>query len=93
MPIQMGNDEFILYIRKNYPNCGQSNDLLGKQIWLWIRDADNSAKIEERDVTCYWDIPGDAIDRLMLPKTAAQFSFRREILPELYNFLDKLGLQ
>jgi hypothetical protein len=91
MSIQMGNDEFILYIRKNFPRCEQTNDWLGKQIWQWIRNADPTAEIVEKDVPCYWNIPGDAIDRLRLPKTAARFSFRREILPELYTFLDQLG--
>jgi hypothetical protein len=90
MSIQMGNDEFILYIRKNPPDCEQTNDWLGKQIWQWIRNADPTAVIVEEDSPCYWDIQGDAIDRLRLPKTAAQFSFRREILPDLYTFLDHL---
>jgi len=30
MSITMGNDEFILYIRKNFINCPISNDQLGK---------------------------------------------------------------
>ena len=31
----MGNDEFILYIRKNY-NCSLTNDRLGRMIGNWI---------------------------------------------------------
>jgi transcriptional regulator with XRE-family HTH domain len=34
--ITMGNDEFILYIRKNHPHCATSNDQLGKCIWQGI---------------------------------------------------------
>ncbi len=34
--IQMGNDEFILYIRKNHQKCATNNALLGKRIWEWI---------------------------------------------------------
>lgn len=91
MSIQLGNDEFILYIRKRFPNCDQTNDWLGKHIWQWIRNADPAAEIVEKDFPCYWDIPGDAIDRLRLPKTAAQISFRRNILPDLFAYLDQLG--
>ncbi len=72
-------------------DCEHTNDWLGKQIWQWIINTDPTAVIVERDVPCYWDIPGDAIDRLRLPKSAAQFSFRRGILPDLYPFLDQLG--
>ncbi|MFA8451181.1 MAG: hypothetical protein ACEPOW_10840 [Bacteroidales bacterium] len=35
--INMGNDEFILYIRKKATSCNSSNDDLGKQIWLWLK--------------------------------------------------------
>ncbi len=93
MSIQMGNDEFIYYIRKNYPLCEHSNDWLGKQIWQWIRDSDNSAEIIGRDIKCYWDMSGDSFDSLRLPKSAARFSFSRRILPELYTYLDDLGLE
>ena len=31
--IRMGNDEFILYIRKQNVNCKTSNPVLGKKIW------------------------------------------------------------
>ncbi len=30
--INMGNDEFILSLRKNYPQCNIENDQLGKKI-------------------------------------------------------------
>lgn len=34
--IQMGNDEFILYIRKN-SHTTKTNDVLGREIWNWIK--------------------------------------------------------
>jgi hypothetical protein len=41
--IQMGNDEFILYIRKTSINCNLFNNDLGKKIWEWILSKDNTA--------------------------------------------------
>src|SRR5271156_3049749 len=43
MNIRKGNDEFILYIRKNYRNCPTSNDVLGRAIWVWISKRDPTA--------------------------------------------------
>ena len=45
MSIEMGNDEFILYIRKVYPNCPTSNDTLGRLIWKRLKDLDPAALI------------------------------------------------
>jgi len=42
--ITMGNDEFILYIRKNY-NCSLTNDRIGKLVWSWILN--NSKEIDK----------------------------------------------
>src|ERR1035438_8587 len=42
--ITMGNDEFILYIRNNYPDCPTSNHQLGKDIWEWIDEHDATAE-------------------------------------------------
>lgn len=36
--IKMGDDEFILYIRKNYPNCTMLNNTLGSLISKWFKD-------------------------------------------------------
>jgi len=91
MSIEMGNDEFILYIRKTYLRCRTTNDVLGKKIWEWIGNKmPNAEKIKE-DESCYWENMGDSISDVKLPKTAAQFSFSRNILPELYDYLDELG--
>ncbi len=37
MSIQMGNDEFILYVRKINTNCLTPNDTLGRLIWKSAR--------------------------------------------------------
>ena len=86
--ITMGNDEFILYIRKNSDACLLTNDQLGKKIWQWLRDK-GATKVEE-DKTCFWETRGNSVDADLLPKTAAQFKFDRILLPELYSYLDEL---
>lgn len=87
--IEMGNDEFILYVRKRGGGQGVPNNQLGKQIWIWIRDnIPGSKPIGEQP--CDWGkvAPGVAPDAL--PKTATQFAFERSRLPDLYTFLDTL---
>jgi hypothetical protein len=91
MKIVIGNDEFILYIRKRYPDCPMDNPLLGKEIWRGLQVLDPEAQIEERDAPCYWGDTGGFVAEDKLPKTAAQFLFNREILPKLYSYLDRLG--
>lgn len=88
----MGNDEFILYIRKNY-NCNVSNPQLGKLIWIWIREHDENALQIQKDRPCEWGDKFDTLDGMGLPKTATQFEFDRSLLPELYDYLDRLGQQ
>jgi transcriptional regulator with XRE-family HTH domain len=91
--IQMGNDEFILYIRKNYPDCAASNVDLGKKIWTWIEKRDATAKQvdEGKSVPCLWGDTGANLGETKLPKTATQFHFERSLLPSLYELLDALG--
>lgn len=91
--IQMGNDEFILYVRKNHPSCTTDNRQLGKRIWMWIQDQDSAATKVDGDeaVPCYWGETGDHIGETMLPYKATQFRFERTLLPSLYTFLDDLG--
>ena len=89
--IEMGNDEFILYIRKRYPRCNRTNDVLGRKIWEWIRDNDPNAVQTKEDARCYWGDTGTFIADDELPKTATQFSFRIDILPGLFGYLDELG--
>lgn len=84
--IQMGNDEFILYIKKIYKSCKTPNQELGQQIWARLEAIPGAdAKQEKLNEPCLWPIDND------LPKTAAQFSFNRSVLPKLYDCLDELG--
>jgi hypothetical protein len=91
--IKMGNDEFILYIRKRYPRCSLATNELGRMIWSWIQSADSDAKKVETDRPCYWQTtPGSThVSDKELPKTATQFEFDRRILLSLYAFLDRIG--
>jgi transcriptional regulator with XRE-family HTH domain len=89
--MRMGNDEFILYIRKN-SNCQLTNTVLGKQIWTWLHDHAEGVKLAE-DQPCRWGSIGAFIGESGLPKTAAQFEFRVDALPDLYAFLDRFALE
>lgn len=91
--IQMGNDEFILYIRKNHPDCATSNDQLGKSIWTWIKQNDTTAaEVNDGEaVPCIWGKTAAHIRETELPYTATQFQFERKLLPSLYDHLDALG--
>ena len=98
--ITMGNDEFVLFIRKNYPKCSKENADLGHRIWQWIRENDRTAyRVDqagnrtdnEVDVPCLWGDTGAQIVENKLPYTAAQFRFERSLLPALYEHLEALG--
>jgi len=91
MSIRMGNDEFILHIRKLNQHCEISNDHLGKSIRQWLRDNDPTAEIIERDQPCRWGNSPQITSETTLPKTAAQFRFSIETLPRLYRFLAELA--
>ena len=88
--IEMGNDEFILYIRKHNSTCVRSTADLGDKIWEWIRTTEPNATKVTQSQACRWGNEGLFIASDDLPKTATQFSFNRRILPSLYDFLDTL---
>lgn len=88
--IRMGNDEFILYIRKWNPICTITNEQLGRKIWEWIEKND---KLNAKQLTreeCTWGKDADNVSKDDLPYTATQFEFSRSLLPRLYDFLDSL---
>ena len=91
MSIQIGSDELILNIRKNYEHNNIDNKVLGKRIWHWIRENDASASKDREDVRCHWGDEGLFVSPTNLPQTAAQFTINEEILPSLYLFLNELG--
>jgi|JI10StandDraft_1071094.scaffolds.fasta_scaffold430361_3 hypothetical protein len=88
--IRMGNDELILFIRKNNPGCKLHNEVLGRKIWEWIKENDNNAIQVEKDAPCLWgdNTPNTAPESL--PKTATQFEFEINLLPRMYNFLKEI---
>ncbi len=89
--ITMGNDEFILYIRKWHPSCRLTNDTLGRMIAIWFRDCGQPHQKVEDNRAAYWGSEGEFVNDHQLPVTAAQFEFNRVLLPELFAFLDELG--
>ena len=93
LKITMGNDEFILYIRKRNSACDKDNDFLGRMIWIWIRNKDNDAVKVVEDQSCLWAIDGnlDFISSKRLPKTATQIKFNSILLSELYEYLNHLA--
>ncbi|KAA6330983.1 hypothetical protein EZS27_020373 [termite gut metagenome] len=87
--ITMGNDELILYIRKQHPNCSHNTAYLGREIWEWIRDNANGKKTEE-NMPCLWGNNANNVGANDLPATATQFEFDRNKLSDLYDKLDSL---
>ncbi len=87
--IKMGNDEFILYCRKNEHGKDKTTDQLGRLIWEWIRDNADGSQIE-KDKECLWGKNANNVSANCLPYTATQFEFDRKKLPDLYDYLDTL---
>ncbi|KOO66058.1 hypothetical protein [Xylanibacter rarus] len=87
--IKMGNDEFILYCRKNGHGINKTTDQLGRLIWEWIRDKANGRQIENNK-ECLWGQNANNVSPTGLPYTATQFEFDRNKLPDLYDYLDTL---
>lgn len=90
--LTMGNDEFILYIRKNFQSCRLPNDVLGRKIWEWLEKLPSAeARQVESDKECIWGSHGNFVSETRLPKTATQFEFNYCVLPEIYRYLSVLG--
>ena len=89
--IKMGNDEFILYVRKQNPTCEYQTKKLGELICKWLKE---NADVEEKDIEyhqpCLWGENANNVAIDMLPKTASQFILNRDKLPALYDYLDSL---
>jgi len=85
----MGNEELILYVRKQNKKCNLANDLLGRKIWEWLRDNAHGTQVEE-NMKCLWGKNAQNIGKKYLPYTATQFKFDGDKLPELYVHLDSL---
>ncbi|MDR2083881.1 MAG: hypothetical protein LBP67_02665 [Bacteroidales bacterium] len=88
--IKMGNEEFILYIRKWHPNCEITNDKLGRKIWEWIKYNDKTARQLNRE-ECPWGKNAKNVNKEDMPYTATQFEFDRNLLIRLYDYLDFLA--
>jgi hypothetical protein len=87
-PISMGNDDLILYVRKQHPGCAIGNPQLGKLIWARIQQA-GGAKVSENRPSLWSDTPEGRANGL--PMVSTQFQFPRSFLPDLFSYLDSLG--
>lgn len=89
--IRMGNDEFILYVRKHNKQCSLSTNILGKLICEWLKEKANLKECDiQHDVDCLWGKNADNVSNDLLPYKASQFVFDRDCLPSLYDYLDSL---
>ena len=91
MSINIGSDELILHIRKNYTNCTKSNSDLGREILQWIEKNDSNHKIVSRDQECEWGNSEETTSATTLPKTAAQFQISEKFFLELYKQLKNIA--
>lgn len=87
---QKGNDCFIFYIRKNFPDCKYDNQVLGRLIWLWIKKYANGVKLGIPQ-KCDWKEYADKVGKFELPNKATQFEFDEDCLAFLYAELNRLG--
>jgi DNA-binding XRE family transcriptional regulator len=93
-PIIMGNDEFILYIRKQHPDNQRNNQNLAKKVWRWLQRHDEHAtKHTPRSIPCIWGDTAQNRGNQHLPTSATQFEFDRNLLPALYTMLDNISYQ
>ena len=85
--IKMGNDEFILYVRKQNSTCKYDTKKLGELICKWLKEhAGLEDKNIEYDRECLWGEHADNVSPDKLPKTASQFEFDRDkLIWILYN--------
>lgn len=94
--IIMGNDEFILFIRKECirkNNCTpiSSTTILGKTIGDWLNKNINGL-VQLNNEPCYWMSPDkDTPTPMGLPYTATQFEFEDIYLIDIYRFLSTLA--
>lgn len=86
--IRMGNDEFILYVRKWHPECPKGNAVIAREATQWLLRQVPPAQLIEADKPAIW---GDLHDVPRLPATSAQFEFDRSLLPAVFTQLDHIG--
>lgn len=86
--IRIGTDELILHMRKNSYGQGRTTAELGRLIGKQLQDWGGT--VIQKDVRCHWGNSGSFVDANDLPKTATQFSFDPNRLPQIYAFLRTL---
>lgn len=74
----MGNDEFILYIRKQNKKCNLTNNQLGRKSWEWLRDYANGKEVT-KDMICLWGKDANNVGPYQLPSTARNSHLTKRI--------------
>lgn len=90
--MRIGADELILWLRKNNKAINIPNDGfggLGQIIYHIIVDELSGVKVEDNFLS-FWanEVNDKNIDKVILPKTSAQYEIDMSNLPELYRRLD-----
>ncbi len=88
--ITMGDDEFILYIRKQHKNCEINTQEFGRQISVWMKKQGLYEPKDKKEELCLW-VGSSNIDGKNLPEYANQYTFDRSWLPKIYDQLDEIG--
>lgn len=91
--VNIGNDELILYYRKNEKNpCSVTTVFLGRLLWIEVRRIDKKAEKVKggKPRICRWG-DGEGVGRYMLPRRATQFSVNADCLPELFMRINEFA--
>lgn len=94
--IRLGNDDFILFIRKNQRKGGKAsitrNNQLGSEIWQFIRDTKIGIKADNGEsVPCKWNPIQCNDEGFGLPKNATQFDINISKIKELFDKLYEIS--
>ncbi len=91
IPIIIGADELILWLRKNRRAENCKTQELGKNIWVFIRDSLRGSKVEPDPKPTYWGKNDPAFKSVVhpegLPYEATQYQINTCDLAKLYEEL------
>jgi len=86
--INLGTLILLYRIRTRFPDCTLSNNEISKRVIVFLRREDPDCIVGERQ-----PIPAlrDVIYPSTMPKTVRDLTFNRQLLPELFTFIDNLA--
>ena len=85
--INIGADELILWLRKNYKAIGKNTPDLGAKILVLVEGL-GGEKLSELPSRWERSAGADGIDKLDLPKTATQYKIPSDKIGVLYEALN-----